>query len=178
MGCQTHLDSVRDAGTRARVFGARPHTNVTVTDLLDKLTAAKQGSRELDVAIGEFLGEIPSTLDGWIAVETISKVVEGVPSEIGTYLRLDTFGEVFRNKFAQRKKLPEWSSSVDAALSVKSRLPSDFRITLTENDDGSYSAVVGRRREFVTSNTSWGGSAPTISLAIMIAIVRAMGAVP
>jgi hypothetical protein len=132
-------------------------------DLCTRLTAAQQGDRDLDVAIGEVLGEIPNPFD-WIPVGG------------GIYLSLHT-GDTFDTadgRCVRRRVLPEWSSSLDAALSALDHLPGDFTYTLTRNDDGSHSAVVGRRAGFVLSNTSWGGSAPTPALAMMIAIVRAM----
>ena len=155
----SRLEYVQDMQTRARSLAR----GTLLEDLIDRLTAARQGDRDLDVAIGEALGEIPSPFD-W------------VPVGGGVYLSLhtdDTF-DTADGRCVRRRVLPEWSSSLDAALSVMEHLPGDFTYTLTMNEDGSHSAVVGRRAGFVLSNTSWGGSAPTPALAMMIAIVRAM----
>lgn len=178
MNSQSSLDSVRDTKTRARHAGARPSLNVTfnVNDLLRKLGSVQEGSRELDLAIGEYLGEIPNPLDGWIPVQTISKIVEDVPEEIGTYLRLDTLDDRFLKKRAQRHELPKWSSSQDAAFSVMTRFLPDCTFSLRGNDDGSYSAVVDRLPEFLSNNTGQGGSAPTPALALMLAIIRMLRA--
>ena len=132
-------------------------------DLCTRLTAAQQGDRDLDVAIGEAFDALPLCtypLDkfGWMDAGG------------GVFIRQHPDGSGQTQQFI----LPEWSSSVDAALSALRHLPGDFTYTLTRNDDGSHSAVVGRRAGFVLSNTSWGGSAPTPALAMMIAIVRAM----
>lgn len=155
----SRLERIQDMQTRAR-SSARGDL---LEHLITRLMTARQGDRDLDVAIGEVLGEIPNSFD-WVSVGG------------GVYLSLhtaDTF-DTADGRCVHRRVLPEWSSSLDAALSVIERLPDGYTYTLTRNDDGSHSAVVGRRAGFVLSNTSWGGSAPTPALAMMIAIVRAM----
>ena len=155
----SRLERIQDTQTRAR----RSDRSGLLDSLCCGLTAVRQGSRDLDVAIGEALGLLPTCT---------------YPAD--TFGWMDAGGGVFIRQHpdgsgqTQQYILPEWSGSVDAALSAMQHLPDCYTYTLTGNDDGSHSAVVGRRAGFVLSNTSWGGSAPTPALAMMIAIVRAM----
>lgn len=108
-------DSVRDQ---------RAHARDSLIRLIDKLSIATVGSRQLDESIGFVFGEVPETTKPWSSMRVAPAV----------YIRLDDHDA----RFLQHKELPLYTTSLDAAVT---KLPEECRWTV-EGSGRIYGASV------------------------------------
>jgi hypothetical protein len=89
-----HLESVQVPQTRVQSLDPN-----ALTDLIDRLSDAPDGSRALDVAVAEVLGMVPDPRE-WL------------PTETGTYIAIDTQDI----RCVRKIVLPRWTTSLDDAV--------------------------------------------------------------